>query len=83
MVSNPDLARIINSNEVQTAIRPAKVSVVHHSQQRRNPLTNRATMEKLNPAKKIQRQAAQKAQATATEARRKALAEKRSVLTKE
>lgn len=40
-------------------------------------------MERLNPAKKIQREAAQKAQASATEARRKALAAKRSVLTKD
>lgn len=40
-VTNPDLARIINSNEIQSAIRNAKVSRASHDTQKKNPLKNR------------------------------------------
>lgn len=48
-MSNGDLARIINSNEVQSVVRPAKKNVVSHDIQKKNPLKNRKLMDKLNP----------------------------------
>lgn len=44
-----DLARLINSDQVQSKLREVKTSVVQHDLQKRNPLTNRAFMKKLNP----------------------------------
>jgi len=52
-MSNGDLARIINSNEVQSVIRPAKKNVVAHEVQKKNPLKNRKAMERLNPNEAI------------------------------
>jgi len=48
-MSNGDLARIINSNEVQSVVRPARKNVIAHDIQKKNPLKNRKLMEKLNP----------------------------------
>jgi len=47
ILTNADLGRIINSNEVQSAIRPAKSQIVRAH--KRNPLTHKASMHKLNP----------------------------------
>jgi large subunit ribosomal protein L4e len=52
MMTNSDLPRIINSDEVQAKVRPAKVSnTVGGSRKRikKNPLKNLGTMVKLNP----------------------------------
>jgi len=52
MMTNSDLPRIINSEEVQAKVRPAKVSnTVGGSRKRikKNPLKNLGTMVKLNP----------------------------------
>jgi len=59
-MSNGDLARIINSNEVQSVIRPIRKDVVQHDIQKKNPLKNRKLMEKLNPNESIRRAAATK-----------------------
>jgi len=40
VLSNADIARVINSNEVQTAIRPAR-SVSNIKNRKKNPLTNK------------------------------------------
>ena len=70
-MSTGDLARIINSNEIQSVVRPAKKDVIAHDIQKKNPLKNRKLMEKLNPAEAIRQK-----QATATnEANRKKRAE--------
>merc|ERR1711934_1224429 len=51
MMTNSDLPRIINSEEVQSKVRPAKTSDTAASTKRlkKNPLKNLGTMLKLNP----------------------------------
>jgi len=41
MLTNPDIARVINSNEIQTKINAAKYSHVEHDVQKKNPLRNK------------------------------------------
>ena len=55
MMTNSDLPRIINSDEVQAKVRPAKTSVTAVSTKRikKNPLKNLGTMIKLNPYAKL------------------------------
>jgi len=56
MMTNSDLPRIINSDEVQAKVVPAKVSATASSTKRikKNPLKNLGTLIKLNPyAKKL------------------------------
>jgi large subunit ribosomal protein L4e len=60
-VSNPDLARVINSNEIQTAINNQKTSRPSHDVVKKNPLRNTKAMDSLNPYAKITREAARKA----------------------
>jgi large subunit ribosomal protein L4e len=48
-LTNPDIAKIINSDAIQTAIRGRKQNKVLHSKQKKNPLKNTAAMERLNP----------------------------------
>jgi len=47
VLTNADLGRIISSNEVQSAIRPAKFDTFRA--RKRNPLKNKGAMAKLNP----------------------------------
>ena len=60
-VTNPDLSRVINSNEIQTAIRNTKPQQRNHDVQKKNPLRNKQAMDSLNPNAAIVRKAAQKA----------------------
>jgi large subunit ribosomal protein L4e len=60
-VTNPDLGRIINSNEIQTAVRNVQRNKVSHNIQKRNPLTNTRHLDELNPNARLQREAARKA----------------------
>jgi large subunit ribosomal protein L4e len=60
-VTNPDLARVINSNEIQSVIRNAKVSRPQHEAVKKNPLTNKEAQDTLNPNAKAFREAARKA----------------------
>jgi large subunit ribosomal protein L4e len=57
-----DLARIINSDQVQAKLRQVKTSVVQHVA-KKNPLHNHALMNRLNPFDKIRRANEQKQQA--------------------
>jgi large subunit ribosomal protein L4e len=58
VVSNPDISRIINSDEIQSKLRPAQVQRRFHVQ-KKNPLKNLGAMLKLNPyAKTVRRRAA-------------------------
>lgn len=68
-MANADLARIINSTEVQTALRPA-VKGREWARQKKNPLRNKKTMLKLNPYAAVVR----KTELAAAEARAKAKA---------
>jgi large subunit ribosomal protein L4e len=77
MMTNSDLPRIINSDEVQAKVRPAKVSQTAASTKRlkKNPLKNLGTMIKLNPYAKTTRTAgvnASKAKKKVTKAKRTA-----------
>ena len=60
-VTNPDLARVINSNEIQSVIRNAKVSRAQHEIQKKNPLKNKKALDTLDPSAKSTREAARKA----------------------
>uniref|UniRef100_A0A7S3CHR3 Large ribosomal subunit protein uL4 C-terminal domain-containing protein n=1 Tax=Strombidium rassoulzadegani TaxID=1082188 RepID=A0A7S3CHR3_9SPIT len=44
-----DIARIINSDQVQAKLREVRKSVRVHDKTKKNPLTNKAAMTKLNP----------------------------------
>eukprot|EP01054_Gregarina_sp_Poly1_P006297 Gregarina_sp_Poly_1__6296@NODE_3345_length_1163_cov_614_146898_g2118_i0_p1_GENE_NODE_3345_length_1163_cov_614_146898_g2118_i0NODE_3345_length_1163_cov_614_146898_g2118_i0_p1_ORF_typecomplete_len354_score29_73Ribosomal_L4/PF00573_22/2_5e40Ribos_L4_asso_C/PF14374_6/4_1e03Ribos_L4_asso_C/PF14374_6/3_8e03Ribos_L4_asso_C/PF14374_6/3_4e23_NODE_3345_length_1163_cov_614_146898_g2118_i01021100 len=55
VMTQTDLARIINSNEVQSVLR-AQRSGRPHRTQHKNPLTNYAVKVRLNPAAKIKKQ---------------------------
>jgi large subunit ribosomal protein L4e len=48
-LTNPDIAKIINSDAVQTAIRNRRENKSLHSKQKKNPLNNTTAMERLNP----------------------------------
>lgn len=76
-VSNPDISRVINSNEIQSALRTSKTDRVLHKSQKDNPLTNTKALDKINPNAKLVRQAARKANEERRQARQEKLAQKR------
>jgi large subunit ribosomal protein L4e len=78
-MTNPDLARIINSNEIQSVVNVTKTNVVGHELQKKNPLKNKKMMERLNPNSTLVREAATKANAAGRLARETALKSKRGV----
>lgn len=49
VISNPDIAALINSDEVQRVLRNKKTSRALHPRQKKNPLKNREVMNKINP----------------------------------
>merc|ERR1740139_321764 len=49
MMACADLSRIINSDQVQAKLRAQRKTVVAHCKNKKNPLTNKAQMQKLNP----------------------------------
>ena len=49
VMANPDISQIINSNEVQKALRAKRTTRTLHNKQKKNPFRNRATMDYLNP----------------------------------
>jgi len=57
VLSNADITRIINSDEVQAAVNPAK-SPVSIPRQKKNPLKNINVLLKLNPYAAVQKRAA-------------------------
>jgi len=62
---NADVARIINSDTVQTAIRPAKENGSRRSMLKKNPLKNVGVMLRLNPYQAVLRKAEKARQAKA------------------
>ncbi len=78
-VTNPDISRVINSNEIQSALREAKTDRVLHKSQKDNPLTNTKALDKLNPNAKLVRKAAQQANEERRKARQEKLAQKRGL----
>jgi len=57
-ISNPDVTRLINSTEIQSAVRPAGPRVQKRPwTQKKNPLVNKGVLFRLNPyAKTLRRQ---------------------------
>lgn len=78
-VTNPDLGRVINSNEIQTAIRAQKRNQTTHTIQKRNPLTNSKQLDELNPNARLQREAARKANEEGRKRRQDAISQKRGL----
>jgi len=54
LLTNPDLGRVINSDEIQTSVRPVKRQPTFHVR-KKNPLKNLGYLIKLNPYAKTQR----------------------------
>jgi large subunit ribosomal protein L4e len=63
LLVNANLARIVNSNEVQSVVRPKQKNVQLHDRQKKNPLKNRTKMNFLNPYDKERRAAEKQAHA--------------------
>jgi large subunit ribosomal protein L4e len=63
ILTNANLARLVNSTEVQSVVRPKQKNVQLHDRQKRNPLRNKAKMNFLNPFDKERRAAETKAAA--------------------
>lgn len=57
-MANPDVTRLINSEEIQSVVRPAKAKIVKRPwTQKKNPLVNKGILFRLNPyAKTLRRQ---------------------------
>ena len=54
-MTNSDLARLINSDEVQSVLRPPREAIQKHAPLKKNPLKNLGAMLKLNPYAKAAR----------------------------
>ena len=59
---NGNIARIINSDDIQSVVKPMEKIKVMHDKQKKNPLTNKVKMEFLNPYKKELREEHKKKQ---------------------
>ncbi|XP_030925792.1 60S ribosomal protein L4 isoform X3 [Quercus robur] len=79
---NADLARIINSDEVQSVVKPIKKEV-KKAPLKKNPLKNLNAMLKLNPYAKTARRMSLLAEADRVKAKKEKLEKKRSPITKE
>ncbi|KAL5135287.1 60S ribosomal protein L4-1 [Glycine soja] len=79
---NSDLARIINSDEVQSVVRPIKKDV-KRAPLKKNPLTNLNAMLKLNPYAKTAKRMALLAEKQRIVAKKEKLHKKRNIVSKE
>jgi large subunit ribosomal protein L4e len=79
-MSNADLGRIINSDEVQSVVKPINKEIKLR-EKRRNPLKNAAAVLKLNPYFGTARRMATLAEAARVKARKEKIASKRTKLT--
>jgi large subunit ribosomal protein L4e len=75
---NADLARLINSTDVQAVLRPA-LRDRRLSRQKKNPLKNKRAMFNLNPYAKVVRESEMKAEAARATARADAAKAKRGL----
>ena len=78
MMSCADLARIINSDQIQSSLREQRTCDSKTSKGKKNPLKNKTLMQILNPASKTLRAAEEKAVEARKAARAAALKHKRS-----
>jgi len=79
VLTNADIAKIINSDSVQSALRNKKDNRPLHSTQKKNPLKNHAAMETLNPYAAIVRRMDQQANENNRTKREIALKAKRGI----
>ncbi|KAI7997043.1 60S ribosomal protein L4-1 [Camellia lanceoleosa] len=79
---NADLTRIINSDEVQSVVRPIKKEV-KRAPMKKNPLKNLNTMLKLNPYAKTAKRMALLAEAQRLKSKKEKLDKKRKQISKE
>ncbi|KAL9224337.1 hypothetical protein vseg_000381 [Gypsophila vaccaria] len=80
---NGDLGRIINSDEVQSVVRPTKKGVVTRAVLKKNPLKNLNVMLKLNPYAKAAKRMALLAENQRVADKANNISKKRSTLSKE
>lgn len=73
-----DLARIINSDQVQSKLRGIRTSAIASQTTNKNPLKNKTLMQRLNPYSKTQRALEAKATIARTVARKAALKHRNS-----
>ena len=52
MLTNANIARIINSDDIQSIVKPMEKNKVMDDKQKKNPLTNKVKIDFLNPYKK-------------------------------
>jgi large subunit ribosomal protein L4e len=76
VITNPDIAKIINSNSVQSVLRPARENRAAHTN-KLNPLVNQAARDALDPSHSTLRRMEREQQAHAKKARDEAIAKKR------
>lgn len=81
-VTNPDISRVINSNEIQSAIRASRKDRVLHQSQKLNPLTNNKALNQVNPNARVVRETARRVNQERREARQKQIGQKRDAATK-
>ena len=62
MLTNANIARIINSDDIQSVVKKMEKNKVMHDKQKKNPLTNKVKMHFLNPYKKELREEYKKKQ---------------------
>jgi len=73
-----DLSRIINSDQVQTKLREQRQSIRVHDKTKKNPLKNKAIMNRLNPFAKTKAELIAKREADRAKNRKAALKAKRN-----
>lgn len=78
IMGNPDLARIINSDEIQSVVRPTKSDIKRRAL-KKNPLKNLGALLKLNPYAKTARRMELLAQERQSKAKAEKLQAKRNV----
>lgn len=69
-MTNPDVARIINSDEVQAVVRPA-LEVEHNKLYKVNPYKSKSAMEALNPYHKVASEMAARAKKSSSDKKKK------------
>jgi large subunit ribosomal protein L4e len=70
IMTQPDLSRVINSDEIQSAVNAPKTGKTRaHAPLKRNPLKNKAAMDRLNPYAKVAAEMRQRAEAERAKAK--------------
>jgi len=79
-ITNVDVTRIINSDEIQSVLRPAKDTELNARKRtsRKNPLTNKSALYRLNPYAKAQKANELARQKAASEAKKKGVKKPKS-----